>query len=359
MLSAGNTPHVQPADDSRDDLRRLFDQLSRSHGDQTETRRFRLLGRHLHVHTVGERLHAHLTTALAHLENSVAAPASGDLVARMWDTEITGIDHPHYPLTGVPDDPEHIDVSEDECRVRDLRGQWAAELDRVRSEIVGCARFAAPRPLLHDLGKPLQTLISVWARDLGIPLVHAGMVARDGDGVLLGGAGGSGKSTSTLACVENGFDFLGDDRVGLESDAGNFVGHSIYNSALLDQRQLNHFPAMAAAAELPSHPTRERKPLVFLNDVYPQRLTAAARVRAVALPRIGAGRGSFIRPAKPAHALRFIAPSSLILPLGPGSLGMAKLAALVRAVPCYWLELGTDLKGVANGIDRILAEAVG
>jgi hypothetical protein len=359
MLSVGNDTGVQAADESSADPRRLFDRLSRDHADQAHVRRFRLLGRQLHLNTVGENLHAHLTSALAHLKDTDAAPAPGDLAAYMWDTETTGVDHPYHPLTGVPDGPEHLDVSADDRTVRDLRGQWAAELDRIQGEIVGCTRFAAPRPLLHDLGKPLQTLIAVWARDLGIPLVHAGMVARGGNGVLLGGAGGAGKSTTSLACVDSGFDFLGDDRIGLEADAGNFIGHSIYGSALVDQRQLEQFPALAGAAVAPRHPTRERKPLVFLNEVCPGQLVPTTRVRAVALPRIGEGRTTRIRPAKPAEALRIIAPSSLILPLGPGPLGMSRLAALVRTVPSYWLDLGTDLDGVAAGVDRILSEATG
>lgn len=324
--------------------------------DQLAARHFNLLGRQFHLHTVGTRLHGFLSAAIAHLPPGTDTAAPGDLSAYLWDEELSGLPCPHAPLPGRSDEDERTTVSDDQLRVREMRGQWAIDLDRRRGEICGRVRLDAARPLLHDLGKPLQTLISVWARDIGIPLVHAGMVARDGCGVLLAGAGGAGKSTTALACTLAGFDFLGDDRIGLEETGNGLTGHGIYNSVLVDQAQLARFPSLARHATAPQHPTRERKPLVFLNDACPHRLPPSARIQAVALPRVVGGAGTAVRPASAAEALRVMAPSSLILPLGPGPVGMSRMAALVRTVPCFWLDLGTDLDRIPACINVLLDE---
>jgi len=280
-----------------------------------------------------------------------------DLSIYMWDTRLTGCMHPYRHLSGSPDDGDSIEVSEDNIKVSDSHGQWAAELDRTKHEIVGCMNLAGPRPLLHDFGKPLQTLISVWARDVGVPLIHAGMVALNKKGLILGGSGGAGKSTTALACAAAGFDFLGDDRIGLEARESGFVGHSLYNSVLFDKGALSRFPVLQPHVVPPEHPSRERKPLVFLHAVDSCRFSASAPVRAVAIPRVTDRKNSGFDRAKPIEALRAVAPSSLILPVGPGSLGMRRLSAMVQAVPCFWFDLGKDIDHVVACAHRILKEA--
>src|SRR5947207_3705526 len=51
-----------------------------------------------------------------------------------------------------------------------------------------------------DLEWPLR----FWLRHLGLPVLHAGLVAREGAGVLIAGPAGAGKSTVALACVDGG-----------------------------------------------------------------------------------------------------------------------------------------------------------
>src|SRR5258705_148353 len=73
----------------------------------------------------------------------------------------------------------------------ELRGSivW---LDRRAEQIVGW--FADGGDLsLHQRGKPLQMLLALWASDRGLQAVHAGMVARVGDGVLVPARSGAGK----------------------------------------------------------------------------------------------------------------------------------------------------------------------
>jgi len=65
---------------------------------------------------------------------------------------------------------------------------------------------------------PLLTiaLVETMKRFGRFPL-HAAGLARQGKGVLVPGASGSGKSTTSVALVRAGFDFLSDDTVFLTS----------------------------------------------------------------------------------------------------------------------------------------------
>ena len=63
-------------------------------------------------------------------------------------------------------------------------------------------------------------------------VLHAGFVANPGHGVLFAGKAGAGKTTAALSCVWAGFDYLGDDYVGIKGlKGGNFDGYRIHNGA--------------------------------------------------------------------------------------------------------------------------------
>ena len=57
-----------------------------------------------------------------------------------------------------------------------------------------------------------------WARLEGLLLMHAAVVGVDGKGVLIGGRGGVGKSTLSVACLLGGLDFVSDDYVMLTGE---------------------------------------------------------------------------------------------------------------------------------------------
>jgi hypothetical protein len=190
-----------------------------------------------------------------------------------------------------------------------------------------------------------------WHADVGVPVVHAGMVAIDGDGLLIAGPGGSGKSTVALACAGAGFAYLADDYVGLAHQDGAYTGHSVYCSSHVDAQHIGHFPAAAAAARRSGLLTTEGKALLFVTDMPGARLDATATLAAIVLPRV---RGGITRvtPATQVEAMIQLAPTSLhMIPLASFSEGFARLSRLVSATPAYWLDLGDDVER----IPRLLA----
>jgi hypothetical protein len=234
---------------------------------------------------------------------------------------------------------------------------WIA-FDRVEQRIVGWIGDSQ-RLTQYDLGRPLHSQLLLWHTDRGVQALHGGLVARNGHGVLLGGPGGSGKSTVALTCMLAGFSYLADDYVGLESvDGGeSHVGHSLYSSTHLEPEHLRLFPTLRGAA-IPGKPPREDKSLIFLSQIAAARLDSSTAISAIALPRVVQGETTKWRRAAKTDAVLRLAPSSMMMIPHTGMAeGLHVLSRLAERVPAYWLELGRDLSEIPPRVEDLLSHA--
>lgn len=233
-----------------------------------------------------------------------------------------------------------------------------AVLDRHRQRILGCRRNGSGLSG-GEYSKPLVLLLSVWYHDRSMQVLHAGLIARGGVGVLLPGESGTGKSTTCVASISQGLEYLGDDFVGLEHSAdGGFLGHSLFSTACLARKDLSRFRGIGQRAVEDGAPGEE-KPILFLSEIYPDRLLATVPIRAVVLLRVGCERTE-IHPARRPEALRGFAASTLhtVVPR-PGREALRMIGALVEQVPAWWLLLGPELNDLAPSINQILTQAAG
>ncbi len=190
-------------------------------------------------------------------------------------------------------------------------------------------------------------------------MIHTGLVARDGKGVLFVGKSGSGKSTSSLACICAGLDFLSEDYVGLERRAdGTFAGHSLYSSVFLESVHLARFTELMPYA-IKGRPPQETKSVIILSQLFPERHQRVVPIRALALLSVSDAPKPKFRAASKGKALLALGPSSLLqIPnRGLGVGGFNRLAQLVEQVPCYALELGHDLRAITPSVEWLLQEA--
>ena len=96
---------------------------------------------------------------------------------------------------------------------------------RIVEVSAGVAVFQDGRPLWRA-GTPdearflaMQAIIAALTDGDAISaILHAGLVAKEGTGLLLAGTTGRGKTTLTLALAEAGWAFAGDDMIALRSD---------------------------------------------------------------------------------------------------------------------------------------------
>ena len=195
------------------------------------------------------------------------------------------------------------------------------------------------------------------ANDQGIQIIHGGLVAKNGKGVLLVGQSGSGKSTSSLACLCGGFIFLGEDYIGLEiTEEGSVIGHSLYNSVFLERAHMNRFEELTPYVIAGQH-SKERKATVILSEAFSQQLSRSVLIRALALARINKqSRQSDIQFASKGKALLALGPSCLFQIPSRGQRSFPKLAQLASLVPSYHLELGSDLTTIPHAVQNIFSE---
>jgi hypothetical protein len=334
-----------------------FERARAAAGEQLHEVRRIVAGVPVTLRVAGRDLFETFEPPLSHLAaTEPPARASHPLRIDLWDQAATGIRAPLPPLPDGLGPYGLACASEDGRYVADIRAQSGAVLDRAAGRIVGSA-LAADRLYLDERARPLHRLLSVWLAGAGIQFVHAGLVARDERGVLLTGAGGSGKSTTSILCLRHGFQFLGDDFVGLEMSAqGGAVGHSLYGTSLVGLDHLRRFPEFEVHAQAPHH-AGEDKSLILLSRLYGDRMVRHARIRAIVLVRVVDRDRTFSRPASKSEAMLWLAPSSLMLMTGAGPRAIDVLARLVERTPCRWLELGRDMESIPDRVADVLIEA--
>jgi hypothetical protein len=250
-----------------------------------------------------------------------------------------------------------------EATFKSTDGLWVAQqlphtyscLNRRASHIVAEVAWH-DRIFIYERAKPLARPLLEWHNGREIQIIHAGLIASGGKGVLFAGKSGSGKSTSSLACVCAGLDYLSEDYVGLQCRQDcPAVGHSLYNSVFIESSHLAKFTELAPYI-IRGEPPEETKSVIILSQVFPERLEKSVEIKALVLLRVGEGSKSSLRPASKAEALLTLAPSSLLqIPnRSLGVRGFEKLARLVEQVPCYGLEIGNDLASIASRVRELL-----
>lgn len=337
-----------------DAMQEAFEKAAALKPDTVGEYHLRIAGLAVHLRTVGTRLAAEMTPPWTPFERDGPWPEP-DLTIDIWDQDETGVagvqagrddDQTRYSVLSAHSGDRYI------AEERKERMIW---LDRERGHIVG---FTGPAGRLNidERGRPFQRMLAILLNDKGIQPLHAGLVAWQGQGILITGMSGSGKSTSSISCLNSGFGYLGDDFVGLESNADDtFTGHGIYASCLVTPDHLKRFPALAPHQHAANR-DHEDKSVIYLSELFPERMEIDVTIRAIVLPRVvGTGENTF-RPATKGEALRALAPSSVIMFVaGPSARSIDKLAALIEAVPCYALELGGDVDGIPETVRQIAA----
>jgi hypothetical protein len=333
-----------------DDLRNAWGQAAASTGVQT--RRFRLAGAALELRFAGDALIEPLTRALAHLP--VPDRGAETLVVRAWETRTTGVDVPAAPWS-ADDYLQH-------GRIRGFFGerfqtvfQWGSRsllmLDVEQSEAVFWVGASEQIPY-WERAAPLRVGLHGWLQARGVELVHAAAVGSDDGCVLLVGKGGSGKSWTSLAAVTGGLRFLGDDYCLITPGAPARVA-SVYSAAKTHPDAHDRLPFLGGMVSNPVRPDGD-KAVYFLHEHVADNLLLEAELRAILIPRRGPAARAALKPASPAAAVAALAPSTILqLPAADGRM-LERLAGIVRGIPCYVLDLGTELDTLAPAIASVL-----
>jgi len=315
----------------------------------------RIAGRVVRLSFAGDALVAHLTGAFRHvtLPASEVGLVEPDLVLRVWDSRSTG--------TPLPPPPWSWDRY---CTRGDIDGfntatvhtAYAGALN-VFDRSTGDASWWVPDAAAigaHEPGAPLRILLHWWLTARGLQLVHGAAVGPPtGGGVLLAGAGGSGKSSTALTCLRRGWSYVADDYGVVDPGDDPPSAHTLYATGKADAAARARMGGFTTTDEIPLG--NRGKSILFLSPDYDDHLVESLPIDAILLPRVGAGDASVLRPAGPLETTRALADSTLHQLPGAGDEAWHRLAALARAVPSFHLELGRDATAIPETIETAIS----
>lgn len=315
-------------------------------------RYYSIANRVIRLDFAGEALAPKLTPALAHLASGPSNNLS--LTVCLWDKTSA-----HFEL---PPTPWHF---EDCCKAQKImvynndhlsmvfntNDQAFSMLDSSANLAVFHVPDARTIPY-YESGAPLRLVFNWWAGKHDLQMVHAAAVGTASGGVLLVGKGGSGKSTTALTCLHAGMNYAGDDYVLVSASPSPSV-HSIYNSAKINADNLGRLPFLREVVSNADKLASE-KALVYLHKYHPERVKKSFPLKAVLLPCVTGGQSSRLKKTSPSQALAALAPSTIFQLPGSGTKALRTMARLVETLPCYVLELGSDLRMIPRVITELL-----
>lgn len=298
-----------------------------------------------------------LTRAFHHLPSCPGAEPALTIAA--WDTASAGAPPPPLPRDLDPSGPSWRRVLLDDPPLHAVFKPGPGSLsvvDRERSLAWYWCADAASVPVWEQ-GTPFLHVFHHWLSSRRMQLVHAGAAGDPGGGFLFVGKSGSGKSTSTLACVAGGMQYAGDDYVVVTDDPEPTV-HALYSSGKLDDGHITRFPELASWVVNPEGPPDEKR-VFFMADHAPERATTSFPLTSVLLPQVTGLPSTRLVSTPSARALAALAPSTIFQMPGAAGQELAAIAALLRQVPAYLLEAGTDLSAIAPAVRGLAVAGAG
>jgi len=337
-------------------MKAAFEQAMKRHPDSLHESFHTFAGQSVRMRVVGRELARHIGRPFSHLRTHEAVPVTSQLTIDLWDENETDI---RCQVGSTNSDPAWTVVTAMSPDGRFVGQQLPNTLtcfDRRGKRLIGSIAWS-DQIFIYDRGKPLARPLLEWHNDQNVQVIHAGLVSWNGQGILFAGKSGSGKSTTALACLCAGFNFLSEDYVGLQHlQDGSFIGHSLYNSVFLETDHLARFPGLIPYV-INGRPPHEEKSVIILSQVFPERLERVVPIQVLVLTGVVGASESRIRPAAKGEALLALGPNSLLRMPSRGIADFHKLAQLVERVPSYWLELGRDLESITRRVEELVIEA--
>jgi len=334
-----------------------------------DVRSYGLAGRPFRIGFASPRLAAAWTPALEHLEtfpdsrehqSHSADSSSGDcgkiFTIWVWETAAAGIAPPRPPA-GLEPLGRRGEYGPGEEAAPGLHYQHESGILSLLSDDASCGlcwvRDAGNLPG-WEAAAPFRPLLHSWARSWGGHFLHAAAVGRASAdrAVLLVGRGGSGKSSSALACLRAGWDYLGDDYVLVTLRPEPRV-HCVYQSAKvvlaflrsafsewepLIQSVINH--SVNKSAGQSNHDGNSGKAILWAGRTGAGRICPSLPLAALVQPVVKSISQPRLGPLRPSEGLLALGPSTLFQLPWARAEGLRFCSEIARVLPAFRLELG-------------------
>lgn len=204
-----------------------------------------------------------------------------------------------------------------------------------------------------DLGSPLRNFLQWHLASRDGALIHAGTLGVDEKGVLLAGAGGSGKSGTVLSGILAGLTSVGDDYVFVTPSS--LRAYPVFETLKQDAAGLTRL-GLAHHPHIPQKTNWQNKHQFYIRDLGPPSLPASLSLHALLLPRIAGQTKTTLTPTSAKEAFLSLAPSGVTQIPGDRPLLYSTAAEISRQLPCFRLDLGSDPVEVSVAIRQFIEE---
>ncbi len=327
---------------------------------------YHIAGQSVRVRCAGAMQIPELGLAFGHLRNGLPADSKNDFTVQVWDAVSGGNPEDAFLASYLREFYSHWDT---ECGPRGEVLAFHSEqlpvlyhagpdifkvVDVENRTAYYLKRDASPLPY-WEIGSPFRAILHYWLSLRGLQFVHGGAVGNAQGGVVLVGKGGSGKSTISLACMNAGMSYAGDDYCAVKTEGDPYL-HSLYSTAKLKGPQdLDRFPHLRERVWNPDCFSKNGdKATFFLSQWWPEKLIQGFPLRAILVPQVTGQRDTELAECSEAQALLALSASTVAqLPMA-GAPDLGRLGDLVARLPRYMLYAGTDLTQIPRVIQSVL-----
>ncbi|HET8651945.1 MAG TPA: hypothetical protein VFM13_05180 [Gaiellaceae bacterium] len=210
-----------------------------------------------------------------------------------------------------------------------------------------------------DQACPLRQILFWWLGSRNYLQVHGAAVGTSAGGALVVGKAGSGKSTVALSSLGSQLLYAGDDYVAITLEPTPRV-QSLYSSGKIEpehvRKLLPHLlPRIANLERLD-----DEKAVVYVHEHFPEQVTSGFPLHAVLVPKVRpTRRETCVVETSRAAAFSALAPSTILQLHTAEADSLATMSRLVHRVPCFGLELGSDISAIPDAIADLLARLSG
>lgn len=134
-----------------------------------------------------------------------------------------------------------------------------------------------------EIACPFRGIFSWILRNNGRSFIHAAALADySGNGCLVIGKSGAGKSTTAISCFLSGMRYIGDDLCAISANQENIQIHSIYCSGKTYRSEWGHMPELSNKAFQHQDDGYEKE-LYFFSDDH-KKLCLSAQLKTIFVP---------------------------------------------------------------------------
>jgi hypothetical protein len=201
----------------------------------------------------------------------------------------------------------------------------------------------------------LPITMGVLGATIGVVPVHCACLSENGDGLLLAGSSGVGKSTLSVALAQVGYDYISDDWTFLRQEGEKLVAHGLSPIVKLLPDAIGHFPQLAehrVHTSLNSELAYE----VSMSDTFGASVMRQCEPRCFVFLERSPVPGSEFDAITPEQASEYIASSVERLPdqLAAAELTRKEVIRQISRLSCWRFRYGGTPKFAAQEIRKFL-----